>query len=395
MKEEKDLISRVQEVLREHRLPGWLFYDFRQTDPIAYSILGFPPNPHVTRRWFYLVPAEGQPSKLVHRIESGKLDHLPGEKRIYLRRQELAKGLEELLKGHARLAMQYSPRNDIPYVSRVDAGTMEVVRSHGVEVVSSADLIQHFEAIWSRAQIDGHRRTAQALTQTVQRAFQHAASLIRDQGSTDELTIQTFIAERFEAAELFSDHPAIVAVNANSGDPHYAPSPECNAPIRSGDFLLIDLWAKEKRAPDAVYADITWTAFFGRDVPPRITEVFEVVTRARDRGAAFLKERLEAGRAVQGWEVDDQVRAVIQDAGLGEYFVHRTGHNLGQEVHGNGVHFDNLETYDTRRLLTGSACTIEPGVYLQDFGIRSEINVLAGKDGLEITTPPQRELLLF
>lgn len=388
-------VAHLQEVLQQHQIPGWLFYDFRGLDPIAHSVLGLDPTAHATRRWFYLVPARGEPRKLVHRIESGRLDQLPGEKRVYLRWQELDRELRSMLEAVPTVAMQYSAGNAIPYVSRVDAGTLEMVRSAGAQVVSSADLIQQIDAVWSGAQVDEHRRNAEIITRIMEEAFEWAARRIRDAAGTSELAVQEFILGRLDEEGLVTDHPPIVGVGAHSGDPHYAPTPETDAAIGRDDFLLIDLWARGSHAPEAVFADITWTAWFGSSPPERISDVAAIVRRARDRGIEVLEAAAASGEPLAGWVVDQEVRAVIEEAGYGEAFVHRTGHNLGHEVHGNGVNFDNLETHDERTVIPGIACTIEPGIYLEDFGVRSEVNIYMGADGPEVTTPPQRELLVI
>lgn len=402
-------IARIQELLREARIPAWLFFDFRGSDDIACRILGLDPHAHATRRWFCLVPAEGSPVKLVHRIEAGRLDHLPGEKRVYLPWHSLESHLREMLAPFSRVAMQYSPRGAIPYVARVDGGTLELVRSCGPEVVTSADLVQRLESVWSEAQTAGHRRAASLLTRIVGEAFEFTAARIQSQGRASEWEVQQFILERFRKEGLETDFPPIVAVNANSGNPHYAPTQERHDLIGRGDFLLIDLWARLSTASGAgpaeetgaagsdepVFADITWVGYCGEAVPERVGQVFDVVRRARDEGFRLLQARFRERLPVAGFEVDDAVRAVIREAGYGDFFIHRTGHNLGTAVHGNGVNFDNLETHDTRLFLPGLACTIEPGVYLQDFGVRSEINVYWGSEGPEITTPPQEEVCLI
>ena len=300
-----------------------------------------------------------------------------------------------MLEDVPKVGMQYSENNSIPYVSKVDAGMIELVRSMGVEVVSAGDLIQYFEAVWTPDQAIQHRETARLINSFLRAAFEEAAQQITTRGETDELAVQQFLLDRFAEASLTTDHPPIVGVNQNSGNPHYAPTPEQHSRIRKGDHLLIDLWAKPLDDPEAVYADTTWTGFFGKKPPAEISEVFSVVHRARCRGTTFLQKKLETGTPVQGWEVDEAVRRVIVDAGYGPFILHRTGHNLGREVHGNGVNFDNLETHDTRQVIPGIVCTIEPGIYMDDFGVRNEINLLIQKDGVEITTPPQEELLTF
>ncbi len=387
-----DFIGRIQQALRDFDLPAWLLYGFQNLDPIATRILRFEPHLLATRRWFYLIPAEGEPSKLVHRIESSILDHLPGNTEIYLEWEQLQKKVHSLLEGVSAVAMQYSENNSIPYISLVDGGTIDLVRGCGTQVVSSGDLIQRFEAVWSPYQVEQHRATALALTSIVQAAFEHAATEISSQGKTDELSIQRFILDRFEKEDLLTEHPPIVAVNENSANPHYQPTEAGYSKIGSDDFLLIDLWAKSKKE-NSVYADITWTGFMSAQVPERHSEVFQVVRQARDQGVDFLRERFEGNNLPQGWEVDDVVRESIRQAGYEEFFVHRTGHNLGREVHGNGVHFDNLETHDTRLVIPGIACTLEPGIYLEgEFGVRSEINVFFSQQGHEVTTPPQKKV---
>jgi Xaa-Pro aminopeptidase len=341
-----------------------------------------------------LIPAQGEPQKLVHRVEAVMLDHLPGNKEIYLQWEQLQNGLKGLLKGVPRVAMQFSENNAIPYFSHVDAGTVDLIRSLNTEVISSGDLIQRFEAVWSDEQLSGHRATALALTSIVQAAFKEASTAVSTGDETNEWAIQQFILDRFQEAGLETEHSPIVAVNENSADPHYQPTEQKFSRVQPGDFLLIDLWARS-REPDSVYADITWNAYLGPEVPDRIKEVFQVVRQARDRGVEFLRECFQADRLPRGWEVDDAVRETIRQAGYADVFVHRTGHNLGRELHGNGVNFDNLETHDTRLVIPGIACTIEPGIYLErEFGIRSEINVFLSEEGPEVTTPPQEELVL-
>ncbi len=373
-------------------MAAWLFYGFHDFDPLAKRLLQFAAERQATRRWFYLVPRQGQPRKLVHTIESSVLDHLPGREQIYLQWEELGTGLRAILEDVPEVAMQYSQNNAIPYISRVDAGIVELVRSSGTRVVSSADPIQYLDAVWSSTQLRQHRRAAGILTSIIQSVFEKAASEIIQRGETTEFALQEFILDRFQEEDLMTDSPPIVAVNENSGHPHYQLSKETHSKIQKGDFLLIDLWAKF-RQEEAVYSDITWTGFFGDTIPTEFERMFDIVCRGRDRGIEFLRQRIASGDSIQGWEVDDRVREVIGYAGYKQFFVHRSGHNLGQEVHGNGVNFDNLETHDTRHVIPGIACTIEPGIYLEKFGIRSEINVYISRHGLEVTTPPQKEVL--
>ena len=388
----KRQIARIQTALRELQIPAWLFYDFRQLDPIACSILKFEPDHHATRRWFYLVPAEGEPAKLVHRIESAMLDHLPGPKHVYLRWSELHSQLKTMLQNTASVAMQYSELNAIPYLSRVDAGTVELVQSCGPSVLSSAELIQHFESVLDSRQLELHRESSQQITSIVKEAYKFAETEIRGKGHTSEYTVQQFIMSRLEEVGLVTDSPPIVAVNQNSADPHYQPNSEVSDKIARDDFLLIDLWAKSTE-DGSVYADITWNAFFGETPPGQIIQVFDLVRQARDRGVEFLRERIAQNQHPQGWEVDDAVREVIRSGGFEDSFIHRTGHNLGVEPHGNGVNFDNLETHDERGVIPGLLCTIEPGIYLDQFGVRSEINISISKSGVEVTTTPQDQIV--
>lgn len=372
---------------------GWLFYDFRGLDPISLRILRFPPDQIATRRWFYFVPAAGEPVRICHRIEAGALDHLPGRTLLFSGWKELAGHLSSALKGAGRVAMQYSPRNAIPYISRVDAGTFEMVTACGVTIVSSADLVQTFEAVMTESQVAGHYEAARMLREAVDLTFSEVRRRVTGSVPTTEHDIQGFLMNIFTSRGFTADHPPIVSVNEHAGQPHYSPAPEGSSPIRRGDLLLIDIWAK-KNQPDAIYADITWTAVVDSSVPDRFREVFEVVRGGRDAATKHVQEAIAAGRPVRGWEVDDAARDFIAARGFGDAFTHRTGHNLGYEVHGNGAHLDHLETIDDRRIIPGTAFTIEPGVYLPEFGIRSEINLYVRGNQAVITGPPiQTELL--
>jgi Xaa-Pro dipeptidase len=387
-------VEAIQKALRHFNFPAWLFFGFKNRDLLAMRILGFPENTHITRRWFYLIPQHGTPLKLVHKIERSSLDHLPGLSHLYVSWEELRAGLAEILKGYDQVAMQYSTDGIIPYISRVDAGTAELIRGQGVQIVSSGDLIQVFESVLSHAQVNQHRSTALKITEIVRSAFDRAAKQVSAGHEMDEFSLQQSIMADFSSQHLETDSPPIVAVNSSSGDPHYTPTVSRSRSIRRGDFLLIDLWARPKGS-NTVYADITWAGFLGSNPPGKLMEVFRIVRQARDRGVEFLEDQLSTGNPVFGWQVDDQVRAVIGEAGYGEFFVHRTGHNIAREVHGNGVNFDNLETHDTRQVIQGLICTIEPGIYLPEFGVRSEINILVQEAGIEITTPSQKELLAY
>lgn len=388
-------VDRIQRALREQPgLDGWLFYDFRHLDPIAYRVLLLDPSIHVTRRWYYWIPAVGTPVKLQHRIEPHVLDGLPGEARLYVSWREQQGALRTLLQSATRIAMQYSPMNAIPYLSRVDAGTLELLRSWGLEVVTSADLVQQFEAVWDDAQLISHQVAASGLRAIVDETFTFIGTSLAAGHQLTEYGVQQYILSRMQARGLVTSSPPIAAVNAHSADPHYGPSAEGSAPIRRGDLVLIDLWAKQPE-PRAVYADITWTGFVGAVVPARQQAVFQIVRQARDAAVAFVHQRVRDGAFPYGWEVDDVCRQVVQQAGYGEYFVHRTGHSIGEEVHGNGANIDNLETQDARRLLPGTCFSIEPGIYLpEDFGIRSELDVyVSADDAVVYGQPVQTELV--
>jgi Xaa-Pro dipeptidase len=386
-------LPAIQAALREQGIDAWLFYDHHHRDPIAYRILGLSPSLMVTRRWYYLIPAEGEPSRLVHRIESGHLDTLPGSQCQYSAWQELFEHLRAMLQPYKTVAMQYSPDNLVFYVSLVDAGTVDLVRSFGKKVVSSADLIARFEATWSEEQIQSHFAAGKAIDAITAAAFQEIGRRVRN-GGASEFQIQQWFMEQFARENLITDDPPIVAVNANSGNPHYEPSRERNAPIREGDFVLLDVWAK-KNAPDAVYYDITWTGFVGRSPSERQREIFAIVAGARDAGVKKVQEAIAAGRPLAGWEVDKATRDAIEAAGYGKFFIHRTGHSIGTEVHANGANMDNLEIHDERRVLPNSCFSVEPGIYLPEFGVRSEVDVLVRPGRAEVTGRIQKELVLI
>jgi len=376
------------------QVDAWLFYDHHHRDPIAYRVLGLPESMFVTRRWFYLIPAQGNPQKLVHRIEAGHLDALPGAKRTYSSYQELADGLKSILQSKPKVAMQYSPQNMVPYIGLVDAGTVELVRSLGAEVVTSGDLVAQFEAVWTPQQIATHFEAGRVVDRITEEAFQEIGRRVR-QGGAHEFAIQQWIEAAFRREGLTDENdPPIVAVNAHSGNPHYAPSAESSAPIGEGDLVLLDIWAKKQQA-GAVYYDITWTGCVGRAPSPRQREVFEAVRGARDTGIQLVKDATAAGRTLCGWEVDRAVRDYIACAGFGDAFVHRTGHSIGETVHGNGANMDDLETRDEREIVLNSCFSIEPGIYLPEFGIRSEVDVLVREGRAEVTGKIQREIVII
>jgi Xaa-Pro aminopeptidase len=386
-------LPAIQTALRDHGMDAWLFYDHHHRDPIAYRVLGLPHSLMVTRRWYYLIPAQGEPEKLVHRIEAGHLETLPGARHEYAAWQELEEKLKSMLAPYRRVTMQYSPNNRVFYVSLVDAGTVELVRSFGKEVVSSADLVTQFEATWSEDQIRSHFEAGKAIDAITQAAFQEIGRRLRN-GETTEHQIQSWFMEQFEREELITDDPPIVAVNANSGNPHYEPGAENSAPIHPGDFVLLDVWAK-KNTPDAVYYDITWTGFVGKAPSGRQREIFEIVRSARDAGVRKAQEAIVAGQTIAGWEVDRATRGVIEQAGYGRYFIHRTGHSISTEVHGNGANMDDLEIHDERRILPNTCFSVEPGIYLPEFGVRSEVDVLVRPGRAEVTGKIQREIVII
>ncbi len=386
-------LSAIQAALRERNIDAWLFYDHHHRDPIAYRVLGLPAKLMVTRRWFYLIPAKGEPVKLVHKIESGHLDSLPGGKRQYAGWQELFDNVRAMLASYRNIAMQYSPNNLVFYVSLVDGGTLELIRGMGKNVVSSGDLVAQFEATWSAEQIQTHFAARDAIDAITAAAFQEIGRRVRN-GGTNEYAIQQWFMEAFGRESLMTDDPPIVAVNANSGNPHYEPRAERPAPIREGDFVLLDVWAK-KKTPGAVYYDITWTGFVGQAPSDRHREIFEIVRQGRDMGVKTVREAIAAGRRIAGWEVDRAVRDHIADAGYGQYFIHRTGHSIGTEVHANGANMDDLETHDERQILPNSGFSIEPGIYLPEFGVRSEVNVLVREKSAEVTGKIQREIVII
>jgi Xaa-Pro dipeptidase len=378
-------LPAMQAALKQQNLDAWLLYDFRGLNVLARRVVGLPAEQMLSRRWYYLVPAQGEPQKLVHKIEPFALDHLPGKKNVYLRWQELEKGVGDVLKGCKRVAMEYVARNANPYISRVDAGTIELVRSFGIEIVSSGDLIQLFEACWDDEQWQMHLDAAKGTRSAYDAAFAFIVEKVKKQGSVHELDVQARIMEHFKTHKLTCDHPPIVAVGPHSGDPHYEPKPGPAGTIREGDFVLIDLWAKLDK-PRAVYSDLTWTCFVGKAVPEQYVKIFKIVAAARDAGIARVKTAFASGETLQGWQVDQATREVIDRAGFGEYFCHRTGHSIGQETHGNGANMDGLETKEERRVMPRTCFSIEPGIYLPEFGVRSETNVyIDAKGGVHVT----------
>jgi len=385
-------IKAIQTELRASKIDGWLFYDHHHRDPIAEHVLGLDADGLSTRRWFYFIPSRGEPRKLVHRIEQGALDSLAGRKQVYSGWEELHKGLGKLLSGSRKIAMQYSPDNNIPYIGLVDAGTVELVRKLKKKVVTSADLVQSFEAAWTPEQLDSHLEAGKIVDRITQSAFERAAAFVRDSQPITEFELQQWILEQFRANGLTTAEPPMAAVQPNNGNPHYEPKQGASRPIRAGDLLLLDIWAKLDRL-GSVYYDITWIGYLGARVPDAYAKIFRIVREARDRAIEFVGESVAEGRAIHGWEVDRAARETISKAGYSKYFVHRTGHSIGQEVHGNGANMDGLETRDDRKIVPRTCFSIEPGIYLPEFGIRSEVNVYVGERQARVTGAIQHEVL--
>ncbi len=384
-------IEAIQKDLRAAKIDGWLFYDFRGRDPVALRILQLPDGMR-TRRWFYFVPANGTPKKLVHKIETQALASLPGDTLCFSAQEELRGNLKKMLGRAKRVAMQYSPKNAIPYVSMVDAGTVELVRSTGVKLATSADLVQKFEACWSDAQLQSHLAAGRAIDKIVQQAFSLAAQSVREKKNMTEYDLQQWIRKRFEEEGVTAEEGPDVAVNQNASDPHYGPSRESSATIKEGDLLLLDVWGKQK-TEGSVYYDITWVGYLGAKVPEKYAKIFKVVRDARDAAVDLIQKSVKAGKPLQGWQVDRAARRVIEKAGYGKYFFHRTGHNIGQAIHGNGVNMDGLETHDARHLIPNTCNSVEPGIYLPEFGIRSEVDVYIDEKEARVTGAVQHEIL--
>jgi Xaa-Pro dipeptidase len=387
-------VAAVQEALKAEKLDGWLLYDFHGSNPIAARLIGTADGAKMTtRRWFYLVPAAGDPKGLVHAIERRTLDALPGQIAVYAGRQQLDVELTTLLSGMKRIAMEYSRECAIPYISRIDAGTIELVRRRGIEVESSGDLVQRFEAVWDDHALATHRKASEALYRVKDRAFETIAKRLRTGEAMTEFAVQQQMAAWFEEEGLISDSNPVVAAQENAGDPHYLPTARRTRQIQANELVLLDLWAKTKDDPRAVYADITWVGFTGENVTDEMARAFGAIRGARDAAAALVQQSARDQSDLRGWQVDRAARTVLQDAGFGEQILHRTGHNLGRDVHGNGVHMDDYESHDDRRLLPGTGFTIEPGLYFDSFGVRTEINMFYGQREALITGPAQTEIV--
>jgi len=388
-------LAAIQQALRENKIDGWLFYDHHHRDPLAYSILGLDPNAHVTRRWYYFIPADSkaEPKKLVHRIEAGRLDTLPGVKAVYSSWQELESQIATLLTGATRIAMQYSPRNAIMYISMVDAGTIELLRDLGKQIVSSADLVSHFEAVLTDEQLATHYVAQKRIDQILDAAWKEIGARARN-GGTDEHAMVQYLQQAMSRENLVWEHGPNVSAGPNSADSHYEPTASSSRPIRKGDFVLIDIWAQLANQPTSVWYDITWTGVVNREPSAREQLIFTTVRDARDAAIKAVQNAFAANQPIAGWQADDASRNVIRKAGFGDAFTHRTGHNIGPVLHGNGAHLDNLETHDERLILPNTCFSVEPGLYFPgEFGVRSEVDMIARKGKAEVTGRIQTELV--
>ena len=387
-------LSAIQQALRERKFDGWLFCDFHNRDHLAYRVLGLDMGKMTTRRWFYYIPAKGEPRKLVHSVEPRKLDSLPGKKEVFLPWVQLHSSLKKMLGSPKKIAMQYSPKNNIPAVSMVDAGIIELVKSFGHKIVSSADLVQMFEAVIDEQGYDMHKSAGLLVDGIRAEAFDQIRNAIATNNGLTEYQLQQFIMRRFEESGLTTADPPIVGTNDHPADPHFESTPENARPFKPGDTVLIDMWAKFKK-PGAIYYDITWVGYVGESPSKHYQQIFDTVKNARNAAIAFVKDRFAKGKICYGWEVDDACRNVVKKAGYGKYFVHRTGHSIGEEVHGNGGNIDNLETKDERQLMPGCCFSIEPGIYLEgQMAVRTEINMFIRHDGVpEVTGAMQDELI--
>jgi Xaa-Pro aminopeptidase len=387
-------LAAIQQALRRRKIDGWLLCDFHNRDHLAYRVLGLDVTKMTTRRWYYFIPARGEPRKLVHSVEPKKLDALPGKKEVYLPWTQLHASLKKMLGAPKRIAMQYSPRNNVPAVSLVDAGTIELVKSFGHKIVSSADLVQLFEATIGEEGYRMHKEAGVIVDRIRAEAFDQIRNAVASGNGMTEYDLQQFIMRRFKEEGLITVDPPIVGTNEHPADPHFESTPENARAFKQGDTVLIDLWAKLNK-PGAIYYDITWVGYIGDQPSAQYLEIFNVVKSARDAAVAFVKDRCAKGKPCYGWEVDDACRSVVKKAGYGKYFVHRTGHSIGEEVHGNGVNIDNLETKDERQLIPGSCFSIEPGIYLEgEMAVRTEVNMFIRHDGVpEVTGEMQQELV--
>jgi len=392
MKETK--IEEARKHLKEIRADGWLLYDFHRNNLLAHVFLEIPQKNIVTRRFFYWIPTHGEPIKIVHAIEPYILDHCPGKKIVYSSWQLMEKALSDVLKGSKRIVMEYSPKNAIPYVSRVDAGTVDFVRSLGAEVVSSAEILPYFTAVMDEKQAASHQSAAKGVKQVAEETWKWIAWHLKNQKTLTEYDVQQKVESDYVKLHLITDHSQIVAVNAHSADPHYIPQKNSSSPIKKGDFILLDIWAKENH-DWAIYGDITRVAVAAERPTEKQQKIFSIVRKAQIAATELVKERFAHKKRIEGWEVDDAARNVIRKAGYGDFFIHRTGHNIERELHGSGAHMDNLEMHDVRPILPSTCFSIEPGIYLPgEFGVRLEYDLYVHQDGtVEISGGEQDEIV--
>ncbi|MFQ5627455.1 MAG: M24 family metallopeptidase [bacterium] len=386
-------IPSVQNYLAETDIDGWLIYDFAGINKAAAEIFTFSDH-FFSRRWFYFIPKEGQPTAIIHKIEDAIFPELPGEKLLYAGLNELNNTLSEVLNGVRKIAMEYSPKNNIPTVSYIDAGTFEMISEIGPEIVSSANLIQYFTCRLSDEQLESHKKAVQLLHEAQEQAFKMIESKLQKNEPVTEYDVQQFIRKHIYENNFISMSDAIVGVNSNASNPHYAPTKDTFSPIQKGDCILIDLWAKEN-TPNSIYGDITWVGFAGKNPPDEYAKIFEIDRDARDKAVTFLRESHAQGKTIMGCQVDEVVRNHISAHGYSEYFFHRTGHSIGQEDHGKGVNIDSYETVDMREIIPGLLFSIEPGIYLPQFGVRTEIDVYYSENGPQTFAPMQQELVLM
>jgi Xaa-Pro aminopeptidase len=388
-----EVIARVRDMLMELRCDGWLLFDFHGLNPVSTRVLGI--GGLGTRRLFVLIPAVGEPVAVAHRIELGRIEGFPGEVRPYAAWRELEQHLRAVLSGK-RVAMEYSPKDAVPYLDRIPAGIVELVRASGAEVVGSSELVSAVAARWTPEELAGHRRAAELLRDIALAAFQQVKAW-REAGSrATEQGLQTWVMEAFDRSGLQTNSPPIVGVDAHAANPHYEPHTAGHeTEILPNQVLLLDLWAGIRR--DTVYADQTWMCWTGGSVPAEVEKVWGVVRDARDQVINVLRDKWREGWAVSGADLDDVARGVIRQAGYADWFIHRTGHSIDKDLHGSGPHLDNYETHDDRRLIAGVGFSVEPGICLRGkFGVRSEVNVYLRDDGPEVTPVElQRQLVVL
>lgn len=375
----KDKLPSIQQKLKDEKMNGWLIYDFRRNNDIGCDFLEIPHDQLLTRRFFYWIPKYGEPVKVVSLVEPNSLDHLPGKKLTYLSWQNLEQYVKSLLTPQTSIVMEYSPKNAVPAVSKVDAGTMDLIRSFGVDVLSSAEIMQHYTSVWDESQLKLHLEAAKVLDDTAQKTWQMIHDVIKANHKLTEYDVQQFMIEYMHMNHCVLEGHPICAINENSADPHYTPTAKKSKSIVPGDFILIDLWCKKKER-HAVFADITRVACLGKPTEKQ-QMVFQIVRKAQQQATEFVQKRILEDKPLMGWEIDQAARQVIVDADFGQYFIHRTGHNIDIKDHGNGTHIDSLETLDLRPIIPNTCFSIEPGIYITgEFGVRLEYDIFIKAD---------------